>query len=325
MKKGYLILLVWFGAVSCNPEIDLTAEYKDIPVVYGLLNRDEPMQYIRIQKAFLLNGNVLDAANVADSNKYDPSDLLVRIVAVDPLTGEDGDTIHFTHRPEYLTQPGAVFPQNSAMLYASNEKPQAPKWRLEVENVKRNTVTTAETNIVYGMKWIKPNGSGFVPFTGAYTLMWTANASAAIYQPEITFRWMEVDSITGASRPDSLIWALIIQEATPDYAANMLTIQENDFFKYVGAKVPVKHGVKRVIGSLSFKIMGGTKELGRYIDATKPSIGLIQEKPAYTNIQGGLGIFSSRAKATVNMEMTLASRQMLVSGVYTSRLNFSLD
>ena len=46
---------------SCTPEFSQIAEYKDITIVYGLLNISEDTQYVKIQKAFLTEGNAYAA------------------------------------------------------------------------------------------------------------------------------------------------------------------------------------------------------------------------------------------------------------------------
>ena len=38
---------------SCSNDFDLVDTWKDIPIVYGLLNVNDSVQYIRVEKAFL--------------------------------------------------------------------------------------------------------------------------------------------------------------------------------------------------------------------------------------------------------------------------------
>ncbi|HEY8367466.1 MAG TPA: hypothetical protein VIL57_09990, partial [Bacteroidia bacterium] len=52
---------------SCRSEVDIAGNYKETTVVYGLLNQYDTVQYVRIQKAFLVNDNVLDYTKVPDS------------------------------------------------------------------------------------------------------------------------------------------------------------------------------------------------------------------------------------------------------------------
>ena len=55
---------------SCETDIDVTAEWKDITVAYGILNQNDTAHYLKINKAFLGDGNSLVYAQNADSSSY---------------------------------------------------------------------------------------------------------------------------------------------------------------------------------------------------------------------------------------------------------------
>src|SRR5688500_9231097 len=77
MKYAFVFLLLSFLLFSCEQDFDVTADYQEIPVVYGLLNQQDippnNYHYIRIQKGYLIEGNALVAAGVADSVYYSDS------------------------------------------------------------------------------------------------------------------------------------------------------------------------------------------------------------------------------------------------------------
>jgi hypothetical protein len=59
----FLLLLSFLPFLAaCSTELDLTAPYKDIWVVYGVLDQADSLQYIRISKAFLTDSDALDYA-----------------------------------------------------------------------------------------------------------------------------------------------------------------------------------------------------------------------------------------------------------------------
>ena len=56
---------------ACSTEFDVTAPYKEIPVIFGILNKDEAVQYIKINKAYLNDeGSAIIAGSVPDSNIF---------------------------------------------------------------------------------------------------------------------------------------------------------------------------------------------------------------------------------------------------------------
>ena len=60
-------VLTWMG---CSTEVDLTAPYDSLPVVYGLLELDADTQWVKVNRTWLGEGNQLAAAQTADSSEY---------------------------------------------------------------------------------------------------------------------------------------------------------------------------------------------------------------------------------------------------------------
>src|SRR6187200_3718731 len=70
MKKILVFLLSPF-LFSCSTDFDTIADYKEITVVYGLLNPyDSNEVLIRVNKAYLGEGNALIMAQQQDSINY---------------------------------------------------------------------------------------------------------------------------------------------------------------------------------------------------------------------------------------------------------------
>ena len=57
----------------------MNADWSDVTIVYGLIDPNNQDQLIKINKAFLGQGDAFEMASVADSTNYDPSNLLVKI------------------------------------------------------------------------------------------------------------------------------------------------------------------------------------------------------------------------------------------------------
>ena len=63
--------LLLVGLASCKQDFKVSAPYKPVTIVYGLLNMGDTAHYIRIQKAFIDESlSALDLAKNADSNYY---------------------------------------------------------------------------------------------------------------------------------------------------------------------------------------------------------------------------------------------------------------
>ena len=110
-----------------------------------------------------------------------------------------------------------------------------------------------------------------------------------------------------------------------------ISFNAESFFSYLGSKLIADSHIRRSIGHFNssktraFELRMGmaNNELETWINVNNPVTGIIQERPSYTNIVGGLGLFASRASGQVsNIPASPASIKALVNGIYTSDLNF---
>ena len=67
-----LILITGFVFLSsCSNEIDINADFREIPIVHGLLNVEDSVHYLRIQRAFIdENTSALTLAQDANQIYY---------------------------------------------------------------------------------------------------------------------------------------------------------------------------------------------------------------------------------------------------------------
>ncbi|MCB0699105.1 MAG: hypothetical protein H6551_11690 [Chitinophagales bacterium] len=73
-----LAVLAVTGFSSCSEDFTVTAPYRQVTVVYGILDQKDSSHYIRIQKAFLdENKSAIDMAKDADSSFYKNLDVTI--------------------------------------------------------------------------------------------------------------------------------------------------------------------------------------------------------------------------------------------------------
>ncbi|MED5318023.1 MAG: hypothetical protein VX758_02680, partial [Bacteroidota bacterium] len=77
-------LVATMATFGCSTEVDLTAPYDSIPVVYGLLELQTDTQWVKINRTWLGEGNQLLAAQVADSSEYPSGSVDARILELIP-------------------------------------------------------------------------------------------------------------------------------------------------------------------------------------------------------------------------------------------------
>src|SRR5579872_6243382 len=79
MKKIISFCIIAILLLACNNKLNILLPYKDITVVYGLLDQSDSVHYIRINKAFEGNGNAQVMAQQYDSINYPPGTLSVSL------------------------------------------------------------------------------------------------------------------------------------------------------------------------------------------------------------------------------------------------------
>jgi len=315
--------------VGCKNDIDLTAPYKVVTIVYGLLNQKDTAQYIRIHKAYLSNGNALEYAKVPDSILFKPEDLIVRLFRLN-ASGEALDSIQLNPSMDISKDTGTFADQGHYLFKTTSALDPNFRYGLKIYNFKSGELITSSTPLVYyNYEFYKTPGAGTVNFNSplgkGYTIRFYNATNAVIYQPIIVFHFTRVNLTSGQSAPDSVTWHLgIIQNY--DAAKDLIEydLPQNSFYRFIATQFQPDPNEKRIIGWLTFKTYAGTLDLDTYIEVNRPSIGLIQEKPPYTNLTYAYGIFAARTWFVKTfVPLSEASKDTLILGTYTKNLNFS--
>jgi hypothetical protein len=124
-----------------------------------------------------------------------------------------------------------------------------------------------------------------------------------------SFDWNLIDYVTATIDISS-----IIQYSVP----------KNDFFKTVAANIEVNAGVKRKFDSPAIEVFlsAGTEDLYTYMQVTRPITGVVQDRPLYTNITNGVGLFTSRNREIIPSALSLSTIAAMDTSEYTKALNF---
>ena len=315
MRKNGLFLLLFLALGSlfnaCSTEVDLYADYKDITVVYGLLDSDKDTNYVKINKAFLGNGDAHEFALIADSCNY-PFKLDTKIIEYRATAAGtnyqktreivlDTLTIHNKHQDGFFYAPDQLVYFTNQRIYSNTSQ---YKYKYELQINRGDTVLVAETDMVggYGFNITTAVGS----FSGEYgtPVKWYPCPNAAMYEVVLKFRFVEVGP-SHDSVQRCMSWSLGTHSEQELYANNWengqynLSHKSSLFFTQLAAFLgsdTLNQNVDRVIQDNAFcvSIAAGGEELYNFISVNGPSSSIVQNIPEYTNVKGGYGVFSSR-------------------------------
>lgn len=303
-------LVVAVFASACDNDFNPNAEWRETMVVYGLLDQDSDTTWIRVQKCFLGEGDMLQMSSILDSSNYPEGELSVKIVEWDAVektsgglsllekTSETGTVFDFQYKLLTNKREGDFHAPSQPVYFCptANLLDDSKIYELRVTNLKTGMTVTAETPLIGTLESnsISVNNGNLSIFTFTSTppralLRWPNVARARIYQPMIRFFYNNEGS-------DSLLHVDVLcptKEATNEL--QMSSQINRSFFGNELSKLITDHDTPKIMGdSISLYLFVGDENLRMFRSISAPPTTLVQERGIYTNINGGLGIFAAR-------------------------------
>lgn len=317
MKKIFYIHLIAAISVllfSCETKVDLNAEYKDITVVYGLINPNDSLHYIKINKVFLpdegVNANTL-AANQENFN-YAADELTV---TVDEYRGDNGNFVQsyaLVRTENEVPKNGGVFDNSVNVLYKFVEPAinRSNVYKLKIYNSKLDKDITSETLIVGNSTVTSPTLSQKMAFwigatnNGGFanrSISFTTGKNVGRIDAKLIFNYTNHFIPSSGLSPESKKVVMKMGEIKTTNSVDgneqlEWTMDGATFFDNVRATVPatLANLSHRELGNVDLEFVIAGTELNVYMEVSEPSNTVNQDKPSYTNVQNGLGVFSSR-------------------------------
>jgi hypothetical protein len=324
MKWIFGLISLGFLFVSCDNELVVTDEWKDIPVVWGLVSKSDTAHYIRVEKAYLdPTTSALAIARFPDSLYYENAVVTLKRISsgqVFTLNRVDGDL-------EGYPREGGIFAETPNYLYKIKANVInimiGEKYEFGLSREDEPEQVIAETIILPKPVLRNPNPGVLLPFrsNSTYTFTWNAIPDAGIFDLHLTFHFRERSPETGnLFVPRSVSWPLVRSAVSTEFAMN-----GSDFYNSLKAYIAQNIMATRIFDSVDIELWCGGKELEEYIKITQANTGITstQEIPGYTNLSEGIGLFTSR-NVTYHTGYKLNNQALdsLKNGSVTRLLNF---
>ncbi len=332
MKRvyGIVLLLLLGGLVSCSTDFDINAPQKDITVVFGLMSSNDTTHYIKITRAFIGEDDALVMAQ--DPALSDYGDILT-VQVEEHRNGSINHTYNCT-RTLITNKDTGTFYSHDQYVYAFDAILNVEAtYVLKITNNETGSECTAETGLVKSFTITKPYYNpvnpifSFVNSSGLYAegeVKWTSAKNGRLYEPLFRFNYREVTVGTTDTVDKYIDWKLTsVKSSNLDGGEElMVTYSAEAFYRYLEAMIPVDYNKKRLIGKIDLYLSVGGDDLSTYLDLNKPSNSIIQERPAFTNVSNGIGIFSCRYTRKISFALSSFSVAALINGEYTNQLGF---
>ena len=288
----FLTLSIFF--FSCKTDFNPNAPYQDITVVYGLLNQNDSITYIKINKAFLGNENAYVMAQNPDSSSYNGN---LEVKLEEWINGSYSKVFNFDTTTIYNKEPGIFYAPKQVLYKCVTYHQLSPgkEYRLKIKNIKTGKTIYSSTYLVNDFYISTPDAnSQNIDFTktGKKKLVWTSAKNGRRYQPKIRFNYSETDALNNTTQK-YVDWIFSDQKSSELGGVSKMEVEYygSAFFQLLKSNIPVNHNLTRKYGKVEIIITVGADELSTYLDVNAPTSSIVQVRPEYTNISNGIGIF----------------------------------
>ncbi len=319
---GLVAALLLAGSYSCSTDFEINADNLETPIVYCILNTSDSVQYVRLQKTYLIDQAALEYPPHPDSMVF-PGEI---VVTMERLQNNVVQETYRFHPVTDIPKDTGFFPSEKHVLYKTHAviKPHST-YRLYIYLGSKEKVVYAQTTSLGKLTVVDPmdlpirkvslyNGSNF-------TCRWEPVEDAGLYQVVVKFRYSETRN--GITTSKFINWSQ--DYITPGTANDYLSkdISGARFAHILDENLISEPGVTRTAEGIDFQIMSGAIELKYYMESTAPTEGALMEKPVYTNVINGLGVFSTISEVDVNgLFLSGVSIDSIAYGQYTRDLGF---
>ena len=318
----YLSIIVTF-LTSCSEEVNLTGDFKETAVVYGLLDHADSLHFVKITRAFIGPGNALEIAQIPDSSYFDNVELTVSeylggalqrtwLLQDTIVTNKDVDgafyapeqkVYYFKTLPTVISSmgvPGTVQTSPNPLLtslkpgctYKMKAKINDGAFEVNGETELVNGLTTSASSQNFTFKFADDPAEYISTGVGVGS---TGNAYIVNAQLDVFFN----EHIGNNFTTKSFNWQLGENDVLPSTSTTFTALGKT-FYELMERNVTDDPSIdKRTFNGISVTITGGAEELYNYMVVNKPTSSLAQSKPTYTNLsvtndKRVVGIFSSR-------------------------------
>ncbi len=328
---GFILLM---AISSCSEDFKTGANYKELTVVYGLLNKSDSAHYIKITRGFFdESGNNLAGAKQPDSI-YHPN-LLVTVKELNSA----GSVIQtytlnkVSLKAEGIVKDSGTFANDPAYAYKFKAELN-PNYKYKLEVVNQNTGklvydTTEVLNtdaVAFNVSYPVSGGAlNFSDKASVTEFIFTPPKYSAIVEMYMKFYYTEEESTTsGINVKDKIAYLPIFTKKQVLGSGEIEmrhTFGNSSFIGLLSSAIgSAPSNVSRYVDTPDVVFYVGGKEIATYIAVTNAQGGLTadQIKPLYTSLAGDnvAGILSSRGIRSVNgLPFSKTTIDMLVGDI----------
>ena len=308
MKPNKIIIAVaMLLLTSCEVEFSPNAEWKEIPVVYCLLDQDDDTTWARVERCYLGEGSIYSYSGNTDSINYPAGSIEVQLVklyngeeqavytfqttTIDRQSGDfasSGQPIYYlagqSHFDENCTYDIRVRRTSDGTVIARNKQP--------ISLIIKDPEAKVFTRPSYTYNQILNRYTGtifqFKEANNTCTMEWPALKNARLYQPIVRFYY----SVGGDTTHIDIRTPSVM--ARDKYDRYTLSYPASSFLSNIKAQLKDDQRPKRLVPQVELYLTACSEDFNAYMSNIAAAGNLDQSRELYSNIEGGRGIFAAR-------------------------------
>ena len=339
IKKIWIPILLSLFIYSCEQDFSLNAPYRDVTFVYGILDAQDSVHYLKIYKGLQTEGNPSEV--VQDWTKLYYFDT-ISVTLTESKGGESTGRVITLDTTTSVPRSEGVFGYPTQLLYYTTERLD-PTAIYKLKIVHRETgreivaVTPILAPIVINAPHLPENvGLNLIGRKG--NIIFTHVSHAKGYEIFQYFHYFEVSKVTGLVVKEGYVKrditnGVFLTENNVNHNQINQEYNPSSIYDAIASELKVDPMVDRYIrknAPVTFEVWGGSQSLYNYLLVNKPTSGVVQDRLQYTNLVApadsnyvtAWGIFASRSKTVRGYKISNASEDSLVKGSKSSHLGF---
>lgn len=310
---------------SCENDLDILEEYKEIPIIYSLVNPTSTTHYVRVQKAFLGAGNALLMAQESDSLYYDTAKVRVYLEKLSFNTVVQS----YPFYPDFtLFKAEGLFTDNNHYVFRLENVRLDPaaQYQLRFQNIESGLIVTGKTRIIEPIyqKTLAPTTRVNIADDDPYKIRFNSSKYGKMYGLIMRIRYTETKKLTQAITTKYEDFRLPYQTSLTLNGGQELSflLDGKSIYQFLGTRIKVDTTVTRRLVDFKsdFIFTSATDDFYNYIQINSPN-NTVNFIPEFTNLSTGKGIFTCRLDTVIpGISFNDASYDSLLNGTYTNHI-----
>lgn len=297
---------------SCEVEFSPNADWKEIPVVYCLLDQDDDTTWARVERCYLGEGSIYSYSSNTDSINYPMGSLDVYLVGIDG----DGKEYYYQFRDTTINRQSGNFANtNQHTYYLPSQKLLKDNWKYDfrvyrhtdrtliahnkqpisliIQNSDENVFTKPTLSVIPGGTVV--GKFAFKDKNNTCIIEWPALQNARLYQPFVRFYYAVDENNDSEYETHEYI---DIRTPSMSYinGADRYTIyyQASGFLTSVKEQLKNNPYPKKSLNQVDLYLTACSEDFSAYMSNIADAGNLDQSRELYSNIEGGRGVFAAR-------------------------------